>query len=471
VTIVPDDLSLTETAASDVGKTPATTRSADPGLTLCLSGGGFRATLFHLGSLRRLNELGVLPNVRVISSVSGGSILNGILATRWRVLRRGTDGVFDNFDEIVGAAVRGFCSRDLRTRLLLGTRLDLANLPALMRDFFSVRANFLADACDPIMERMEIAQLPVPADGTPRFVFCATNVQTGSCWHFHGGPHGRMGDFYTGYRDVGKVKVSEAVAASAAFPPGFGALQLKLGTDLPWSRVDPWGEQRPPSPKRRALPESSRRLVLLGDGGIYDNLAVEPVWRRSRTLLVSDAGMPFASIFNVAQHIVGRLFRAYEIGGEQVAAVRKRWLIDSFELITKIDALVKQNPGLDVSSLFSDIPVLSGALWQINTRLDSFPPMTPEPQGYGPNLLDLFSTIRTDLNGFTPGEEACLENHGYSLADAALRARAPSLCSAKPRPFAWPHEQWQLDNTARGSIHCSNRRSLSTDIWKFVSGS
>jgi len=41
---------------------------------LALSGGGFRATLFHLGAFWRLNELGYLPNLDRVSSVSGGSI-------------------------------------------------------------------------------------------------------------------------------------------------------------------------------------------------------------------------------------------------------------------------------------------------------------------------------------------------------------------------------------------------------------
>src|SRR5712691_7171640 len=49
---------------------------------LALSGGGFRATLFHLGAIRRLHELRILPKVTTVSSVSGGSILNGFLASR-----------------------------------------------------------------------------------------------------------------------------------------------------------------------------------------------------------------------------------------------------------------------------------------------------------------------------------------------------------------------------------------------------
>src|SRR6059058_6076968 len=47
---------------------------------LAMSGGGFRATLFHLGTLWRLNELAHLPKVDRISSVSGGSITAGVLA-------------------------------------------------------------------------------------------------------------------------------------------------------------------------------------------------------------------------------------------------------------------------------------------------------------------------------------------------------------------------------------------------------
>jgi predicted acylesterase/phospholipase RssA len=44
------------------------------GIALCFSGGGFRASLFHLGSLRRLNEVGLLSQVNTITSVSGSAV-------------------------------------------------------------------------------------------------------------------------------------------------------------------------------------------------------------------------------------------------------------------------------------------------------------------------------------------------------------------------------------------------------------
>src|SRR5262249_62000062 len=50
------------------------------GIAVCLSGGGFRAALFHAGALRRLNELGILSRVRTVSSVSGGANGGGLRA-------------------------------------------------------------------------------------------------------------------------------------------------------------------------------------------------------------------------------------------------------------------------------------------------------------------------------------------------------------------------------------------------------
>lgn len=57
-------------------------RAEREGIGLCLSGGGYRAAVFHLGALRRLNEFDILARLKTISSVSGGSIISAHLATR-----------------------------------------------------------------------------------------------------------------------------------------------------------------------------------------------------------------------------------------------------------------------------------------------------------------------------------------------------------------------------------------------------
>src|SRR5436309_10442819 len=89
------------------------------GKALCLSGGGFRAALFHLGALRRLNEVGLLSKLNTITSVSGGSIANGLLAKAWPTLTPNGAGTFTNFEPAYEAPLRDFCSHDLRTGPLL----------------------------------------------------------------------------------------------------------------------------------------------------------------------------------------------------------------------------------------------------------------------------------------------------------------------------------------------------------------
>ncbi len=55
-------------------------------MALCLSGGGFRAMLFHVGVLWRLNDAQILGRINFFSSVSGGSITAGVLGCQWDAL-------------------------------------------------------------------------------------------------------------------------------------------------------------------------------------------------------------------------------------------------------------------------------------------------------------------------------------------------------------------------------------------------
>src|SRR5512146_1192745 len=84
----------------------------EQGIGLALSGGGFRATLFHLGSIWRLNEQGVLGKLKRISSVSGGSITNGVLGLNWSKLRF-ADGRAAHFPEVIVAPLREFCRQEV----------------------------------------------------------------------------------------------------------------------------------------------------------------------------------------------------------------------------------------------------------------------------------------------------------------------------------------------------------------------
>lgn len=437
---------------------------ADPGPALCLSGGGFRATLFHLGALIRLNELGALSRFSVITSVSGGSIANGALAARWPELTPDAHGVFTNF-HIVADALREFCARDLRTPLLVGTRLNPLNFPTLARSLGSVPAQALVKPYSGLMRGKRLADLPDPATGAPRFVFCATSVQTGACWHFHGGPRGRMGDFYTGYFDVGDVTLSQAVAASSAFPPGFAGLSFVPGGKP--DRIDPWGRDRPPSPKPgRVAPPGAHERVLLTDGGVYDNLGVEPVWDLCRTLVVSDAGHPFSAAASVSQVLVPRLMRASDISAEQVGAVRKRWMIERIRVGGWLERLGAE--GVELPEVPGAPAVRSGTLWGIDTLPGSYPSGAGLPAAYPREVLDRIASIRTDLDAFTDEEQGALQNHAYWLANAGITVYAPGLAQAGAG-FAWPAPRWAPESAAP-ALKDAAKRGIIRDVFRLTLG-
>jgi hypothetical protein len=93
-----------------------TTTEADRGeRALLLSGQGYRAALFHLGALTRLNELGLLAQVSTVGAVSGGSILAALLATRvpWPL-----HGAFREWREQVAGPLRTIARRNVRARAL-----------------------------------------------------------------------------------------------------------------------------------------------------------------------------------------------------------------------------------------------------------------------------------------------------------------------------------------------------------------
>ena len=72
--------------------------------------------LFHAGAAKRLNELGILRKFGAITSVSGGSVLNGILAKAWKDLAWDGAGIAKNFDPLVLAQVQKLASTPAQGR-------------------------------------------------------------------------------------------------------------------------------------------------------------------------------------------------------------------------------------------------------------------------------------------------------------------------------------------------------------------
>lgn len=98
-----------------------------PRLGLALSGGGFRAALFHLGVLHRLAELGLLRRVRVLSTVSGGSVLAGLYYLRLkRALESAPQVDYVGLMREVSRELRDGIAANLRNRLFLNPWRNLA---------------------------------------------------------------------------------------------------------------------------------------------------------------------------------------------------------------------------------------------------------------------------------------------------------------------------------------------------------
>jgi predicted acylesterase/phospholipase RssA len=84
-----------------------------PKLGLALSGGGFRGTLYHLGVVRFLRDVGILSDITHITSVSGGSILAALLVLNWDRY----NGSDEDFDKVAGE-ILDFVQRDIRNRIV-----------------------------------------------------------------------------------------------------------------------------------------------------------------------------------------------------------------------------------------------------------------------------------------------------------------------------------------------------------------
>lgn len=190
-----------------------------PGIALALSGGGFRATLFHIGSLVRLNELGYLKQLDRISAVSGGSITAGLLACRWDELEAGEFAATE-FDRLVMQPLRRFCARNIDARAIAEGTISPWN---------SI-SEVLAREYDELFEKKRLAALP----DKPRTVFNTTNLQTGrDC---------RIAKPYLADYRIGQIKnpdlsVGTAVAASSAFPPVLSPCVIEVDP-ASWERVE-----------------------------------------------------------------------------------------------------------------------------------------------------------------------------------------------------------------------------------------
>jgi NTE family protein len=334
-------------------------RAPEEGIAVCLSGGGFRAMLFHAGSLWRLSDLGLLGDVARFSSVSGGSITAGLLALRWPVAAA-------DFERRIVAPLCDLAGRHIDIPAsLTGAVLPGQSIPE--------RAAKVYD--EHLFEGATLQDLP---DDPPRFVFCATNLATGVLWRFS---KPFMGDYRVGRVMRPTVKLATAVAASAAFPPPLSPLRL----DLP---ATGWNLDE------ADLGDEYRKTAVLSDGGVYDNLGLETAWKRYRTVLVSDGGGHFEPDPAPSHNTLLQMPRVLKVIDGQVRALRRAQIVGSIEEGTR-----------------------TGAYWSM------LPNDTPaaDPLPVDHDRARALAAIPTRLDKLDEDTRRELVNWGYASADAAVR--------------------------------------------------
>jgi NTE family protein len=363
-------------------------RLAIDGIALCLSGGGYRAMLFHVGTLWRLNQLGYLPKLARISSVSGGSITAGALGLNWNRLAFNAHGVATAFDAQVVQPIRTLAGKTIDEGAILGGIL----LPGTISDKVvdAYRKHLFGNA----------TLQDLPSD-PPRFVINATSVQTGALFRFSR-PY--VADYRVGTIPNPTIELAVVVAASSAFPPVLSPLKLELDPRM-WAPAS--GQASEDLHKEPYLSEA-----VLTDGGVYDNLGLETAWKKYKTILVSNGGGKMAAQPDPPSDWARHGLRINDIIDNQVRSLRARQVIGAFEA-----------------------GVRAGTYWGIRTRIADYDVTNPLPCPDAQTIV--LAETPTRLKRLDAVLQERLINWGYAVCDAAMRKHV-EVSAAPPAAFPYP---------------------------------
>jgi predicted acylesterase/phospholipase RssA len=344
---------------------------------LALSGGGFRATLYHLGVIRYLRDNGTLPLVTDIAAVSGGSIVAAHLLLNWDRYA-GSDA---EFAEAASEVVR-FVQHDVRNRIV--RRLPLLFPFRLAAKLTGWHARRLTP--NAILETYyrqflygdrRLFELPEK----PALHILATNVSDGVMAVFN-----REG-LHIQKREQGETdpfrhvagqtaSIAKVVSASSAFPGFFPPVEISAH-DL-------------------GVHEGQFPTESFTDGGVYDNLGTRAFsWlkrHRGRSydrVIVSDAGKPFQILGNAPLGFIAQSIRASDILWDRV------WQLE------------RENFGDQNGFYFMPVTHV------VDPHED--------PHAMHPVVQAEVSSIRTDLDRFSDLEANVLVAHGYEVARSMHR--------------------------------------------------
>lgn len=412
---------------------------------LALSGGGFRASLFHIGVLARLAELDLLHRVECLSCVSGGSIVGAQYYLELRkLLSEKADGeiVGDDYRALVQRLAERFLAgvqRNVRVSLAADwtTNLKLAfagfsrtaRLAELYEELFYApvtgkSSNLLKDLR--IFPKGEAADFH-PRTGNagrhnkvPMLVLNATTLNTGHNWQFTASwmgepPAGVDDEIDAGYRlrrlyheeaprGFAPVTLGQAVAASSCVPGLFEPLALE------------------------GLYQG--RTVRLVDGGVQDNQGAAALVEQGCTvLIVSDASGQMECEDDPPPGAIGVLLRV-----ENILQARVRTALYGEQQGRRLGGMLH---GLAFLHLKKDLEVRP--LDWIGCATPSIQPERQPLTSYGvlKTVQQRLATMRTDLDSFSDMEAYALMLSGYRMSERFITADTLGFAPPAPHPHAW----------------------------------
>jgi predicted acylesterase/phospholipase RssA len=343
-------------------------------LGLALSGGGLRATLFHLGVIRYLSESDLLREVKYVTSVSGGSILAAHLVLNW------TDYLDPSKFNEAARELIAFAGMDVRGRILrrLPTHFPLAYFDRTRLRRSRATRNLLLESflTSHLYRDITLRKARERQEGVPRLDILATNLTRGTLAYFmddHFIPDEKRSD-----RVATEVSLAKAVAISAAFPGFFPPIELDneaLGVDN----------------------EDFPTTEYMTDGGVYDNLGL----RRFRTLLTSpEPPVDHVLVCDASGHFDWVNSREEPLGLLKTA-------LRSTEIFMK-----------RLAELESEVFYVDGETRFTHLQISDAVKPAPAHDRVSLSLTEqqLLKNVRTDLDFFSATEIDALDRHGYAIA-------------------------------------------------------
>ncbi len=353
-----------------------------------------RAAAFHLGVLHRLADENLFDRISHLSTVSGGSLaVAALIANAGMRWPNSSEYKTDTYPSLR----RLFTTTDLFSLKAIGFSGLLRFNLGLLRDRAKVLAELLSDRWGVVGNLQDLPDSPVWWINT-------TCLETGKNWRFS---KREMGDWKFGRHFSPPFRIAEASAASAAIPYVIGALTLTM-PEAGWYETDP--ATRQPVGKL----EVPARMVRLWDGGAYENLGLEALFKPGQSLsncdflLCSDASGPLSPQGTspirglLGGHLVSP--RLFDVASDQIRALRSRMFVRDIERGTIRGALIRMGNSV------RDVDIKAG--------------LCRDQQAYDAFQTDQ-ETARalshpTDLRALPEELFDCIARHGYEVADATL---------------------------------------------------